>query len=418
MSRSQAGSALILSVFVAALLASLGIALLFLGQLNLEMNKVSANSKRAFYLAESGIENGRRTLYDANGGAEDFGPRLQIAAGDDLTIDFDADDLVVQYDDDGNIVAITGYEDDAPLMDTTLLGDGVYAAFLTNDPIDGRTNLSDTNARVMITGVGVGPNKALKVVEALVEPEDILPPMPPAVLTMMGSEPIFDGGSSNAERYSGEDCHFLGGGQPDLYLPVVGTTSDGAESSTEDGIYGRPDKYTSGGYTGDETAVDLTDPDDPMIQDTELGTIDPVWMDCAFLQDLLKKLREHATYYCDGSVGCEEPETTTMDDIFFVDGDIQLGPGYIGSGVLVVTGELEFLGTSTWTGIVLVIGEGSLMRRGGGNGILSGTSFVANIPFGVSNYEVVGGGNADVDYCSRFIPDGPRTYHVVGFRQL
>jgi hypothetical protein len=342
----------------------------------------------------------------------------------------------VQYDDDGNVTGIVGFDDDAPLLNGIVLGEGLYASYLTNDPLDGRTNLTDTNSRVMITGVGVGPNHSFKVVEAIVEPLIVLPPTPPSAITLIGSDPNFDGGAANSERYSGEDCHFLGGGDPDLNVPIVGTTSPEAEIAVEVSMDGPPEKYTSGDYSGDETGVNLLNPDDPLVNEG-LGTMNPVWADCAFLQDLLGGLYKNATFYCDASGECDVPEDTTMDDIVFVDGDITLGPGYVGSGIMVVTGELEFVGNSTWTGIMLVIGEGSVRRVGGGNGVISGTTVVANLSgpngiygddddcqgvdddgFSPPTYTVVGGGNSDIDYCSRFTTTGPASYRVVDFRQL
>ena len=150
--RGQEGAALIMAVFVMAILASLGIAMVFMGEINLKLNKVSLNTKKAFYLAESGIERGRWELFDASGGSEDFGPWLEAAAGDDGSINFDPDTLRAEYETNGEFRGFTGYGDDVPLLDVLPLGPGLYAAFLTNDPLDGRTNLTDSNSRVMITG--------------------------------------------------------------------------------------------------------------------------------------------------------------------------------------------------------------------------------------------------------------------------
>jgi len=435
----QDGSALIMAVFVTALLSTMGIALLHLSELNLKMNRAALNTKKAFYLAEAGVETGRRVLFDSNGGSDIFDAMLEAAAGNNDTIDFDPYALQLQYDQDGKVIGITGIADDVPLLAATVLGQGLYASFLTNDPIDGRTNLTDTNSRVLITGIGAGPNRSFKIVEAIIEPHVVLPRMPPAAITLIGSDPIFYGGASHAEQYSGEDCHFLGGGVPGLHVPIVGTTSSAAEIAAEAGMDGPPSKYTSGAYSGDDTGVDLLDPSDPLISGG-LGTMDPIWTDCAFLQDLMENLYKHATIYCAPAVSCSVPEYTTLDDIVFVDGDFQLGPGHVGSGVVVVTGELTLLGTTTWTGIVLAIGEGSVKRQGGGNGVISGTTLVANISgpngvygdaddcqgdgasdpdlFGSASYTVIGGGNADIDYCSRFANPGPASYRVVDFRQL
>ena len=448
MRRSEEGSALLMTVFVTAILAGMGIALLHLSEANLRLARKNLSNKKAFYLAESGVENGRRALIDANGDAEDFSAQLEAAAGENDAIEFDPDLLVARYDADGEFLGFDGYGDDVPLRSAEFLEHGYSAAFLTNDPLDGRANLVDSNARAIVVGVGIGPDRAFRMVEIIIEPEIILPPMPPAAITVLGDHPFFFAGQSNSERYSGEDCHFLGGGNPALNVAIVGATGTGAEGLVEEGVVGPPTRYVSGEYQGDQTAVDLTDGTNPLVAGSGMGALDPVWSDCSFLQALNGKLEKYATFHCTGAE-CELPESTTMDDIIFVEGDVTIGPGYSGAGILAATGEITILGNSTWTGTVLAIGEGAVTRRGGGNGVISGVTVVADIagpdeiygtaddcqpvpdapiddtsgpvdtdPFGTSSYRVTGGGNADIDFCSRFIPTDPHTYVVVDFRQI
>lgn len=432
--RSQ-GSAMLIAIFFLALLTGLGITLLTVSEVNLKTGRGSLNNKQSFYLAESGVENGRRELFDANGGGEDFSSRIDVAAGDDEIIDFDPDTLVAEFDADGQFVGFSGYNDDVPLFDAEILGEGVFSAFLTNDPIDGRTNLTDTNGRASVTGVGLGPNRALKLIEALIEPEILMPPIPPAAVTLVGSSPSFSGGNSGAAKYNGEDCHYLGGGQPGLNVGILGATDALGDSALASAI-ANPAKYISGSYNGVQTGIDLTDATDPLLVDSGMPTLDPIWKDCNGLGDLMDRIRDSANYYCSGS--CTLPSLTGLDDIVFVDGDIQVGPGYAGSGILAATGVITVLGNSTWTGIVLAIGEGRVIRMGGGNGVISGATVVADTaganglpgdaddcqpvfpstdPFGQSTYSVTGGGNSDVDFCTRFFPPEPRSYRIVEFRQ-
>jgi hypothetical protein len=147
---SERGSALILAMFVLLLVTSMGIALLFLGQNELRMSATDLRSKQSYFLAEAGIEEGRKTLFDTNGDGP-FDDDLTNHAGVDTVIDFDPATVLPQYDGQGQLTGFTGFDDDVALIATSQLGDGWYAAFLTNDPGEagGIADTNDTNDRVM-----------------------------------------------------------------------------------------------------------------------------------------------------------------------------------------------------------------------------------------------------------------------------
>ena len=65
--RNDRGSALVMAVFVLALLTGMGTALLFLSQHEAKMSQVNLRAKKAFFVAEAGLENGRVTLFNVNG---------------------------------------------------------------------------------------------------------------------------------------------------------------------------------------------------------------------------------------------------------------------------------------------------------------------------------------------------------------
>ena len=50
-----------------------------------------------------------------------------------------------------------------------------------------------------------------------------------------------------------------------------------------------------------------------------------------------------------------------------------------GSGLLIVTGELTTHGDTSFSGMVLVLGEGAINRDGGGGGAFYGATFVAKV---------------------------------------
>ena len=95
------------------------------------------------------------------------------------------------YATDGTVSGFTGYGDDVPLLNTSSIGDGWYAAFLTDDPANtgGTGSTDDDNDRVMITAVGAGRHGALKVAQAIVEPASLFPADLPATITIFGETP-------------------------------------------------------------------------------------------------------------------------------------------------------------------------------------------------------------------------------------
>jgi hypothetical protein len=92
---------------------------------------------------------------------------------------------------------------------------------------------------------------------------------------------------------------------------------------------------------------------------------------------------------------------TTTDPAFtFVNGDCNPGGG---AGLVVCTGTVTFGGNKTFNGLVLALGDGQIVRNGGGNGVTLGALVVARFdrtawggPFLAPTYNTNGGGNSDV----------------------
>ncbi len=432
---SDRGSALLMAIFVLVLLVGLGTALLFLGQNEMGMARSVNDEKVAFHLAEAGIEAGRMSLLATNG-AGSFDDDLTAAAGADAALDLDPGSLAAVLDGDGVPTGVTGAGDDVPLRPLVALGSsnggGYYTAFLTNDPAEGIANQADTNRRVMVTSIGVGPHRATEVAQAIIEPRQPLPIVPTAAMTFIGPPPSYDNGSSNAQDHVGTDCP-LGGGIPGLYVPIVGTTNSAADDQVEADM-NRPQNFHSGTLEGQDTIANLTDPSEPSMAQSGLPPIDPKWMDCNYIKDLVLNLIDDADYYCNRDNGTCTTPTGNAGDIVVIDGDATAGA--FSAGLLLVTGELTYSGNDAWHGIVLVVGEGLLHRNGGGNGRNSGAMILANIDptpdgpradksdwcssgFGQSSFSVNGGGNSTIAYCSDDVTgNNPvRTYRVTDFLQ-
>jgi hypothetical protein len=123
-----------------------------------------------------------------------------------------------------------------------------------------------------------------------------------------------------------------------------------------------------------------------------------------------------ATSACSGSYG-----TTANPQITYVNGDLTLGGG---AGVLVVTGSLTISGGMQFNGLILVIGQGSVLINGGGAGAIYGSMFVANTnaatsPFtqlatlGSPQFTWHGGGRAKIYYNSCWAGIGNTMHYMV-----
>ncbi|MDH3628167.1 MAG: pilus assembly PilX N-terminal domain-containing protein [Acidobacteriota bacterium] len=426
----ERGSALVMAIFVLVLLTTIGSALLFVSQNEVRMSGADTNSKASFYIAEAGLEAGRMTLYNTNEG-ESFDDDL-AAAADDGTFDFSVLTISATYGSDGDVNGFT-YGADQPLIGPVAFGDGYFVAFLTNDIVDEAIDpLLDTNERVVLTGVGAGPDGSFEVVQAIIEIRDLLPPTPPAAVTLLGPTPFFDSGDSSAKRYVGDDCD--GTGVPGYYVPALGAIGASAEASGEAGMHTNPD-YEANGLPDSDTFADLTDWSSEPALGVYGADIDPAWNVCTNLLEYVDLVRESADVVCTPPAACAWP-ASSPDRVVFIDGDWTIGPG-VQDGLLFVTGQLNLHGQATWNGLIFVVGEGRMVAYGGGNGEKSGSTIVADIAgpdnifgnaddctggdggFDSVHYDDAGGGNSDTVYCSVDIeasmPIPP--YDILEFRQ-
>jgi hypothetical protein len=96
--------------------------------------------------------------------------------------------------------------------------------------------------------------------------------------------------------------------------------------------------------------------------------------------------------------------TTANPVLRLVKGDCQLDGG---AGLLIVTGELILKGGPSFNGIILVLGEGKVTKKGGGNGDLFGAMMVARFDstgdFLDPSFDVSGGGGSNLQYDSRYL---------------
>ncbi|MDP9337725.1 MAG: hypothetical protein M3P45_02535 [Acidobacteriota bacterium] len=244
-----------------------------------------------------------------------------------------------------------------------------------------------------------------------------------------GSNPDFTNNpNSNALIVSGTDAAqgpSAGAGcGPAVNVAAVGVY-DNAAVTTLSTVLNRPDLYTSG-----STAT-------PAVANTSssIGPLTTV--------DGLTKLVSSITATAGSNVypngNSSTPTnlgTISSPVVNVVQGDYTLSSS--GTGILLVTGTLTLNGSPSWNGIILDIGKGNIIKNGGGNGILNGSLFVANMysdtpptytnlialgsnnPPGIPTVNWNGGGTANLQYDSCWINTVTQSfpYNIVAQREL
>jgi hypothetical protein len=162
--------------------------------------------------------------------------------------------------------------------------------------------------------------------------------------------------------------------------------------------------------------------------ETTAGTVDtPSFLDSAdraraYLNGLQSKAQSTGRYFKPGSGSSMTITDSINTGMFtFVDGDCTL---LSGSGVLVVTGTLTMKGNTEFRGIILILGEGRLIREGGGNGDIFGGITIAAFNrnaggFTAPTFKTDGGGNSTIQYDSAALSMGTGSgSNVSGIREF
>jgi len=254
-------------------------------------------------------------------------------------------------------------------------------------------------SRLLVRVKGYGPKGAEKHLELIVNRTNF-DYAPPAMLLMRGAEDCngmhFSIGDSHPKDYSGHDR------SGSSILPSFGATCD-ADTTTE---FNSDDKNT------------VTNPKAQTFGNSSL----PPWLRSAdearaFLEDQKANAIDQGRYFTsyDGVSGSASAPAFT-----FVDGDCVLDGG---GGLLIVTGTLTLNGNPNFEGLILVMGNGRVIRNGGGNGDIYGAISVAKFPtngnggFQAPYFDTSGGGTSLMQYDSDAIRkalnvSGPRVMGV------
>ncbi|MBI4763929.1 MAG: pilus assembly PilX N-terminal domain-containing protein [Deltaproteobacteria bacterium] len=373
--KDQKGIALVTAILMLVVLSVIGIIAVNVTTIGAKITGNTRTSKQSFYLAEAGIEQARELLRSRIAGGSTVSGELNSLKGVDG-----------QLVDSTNVANFSG-SDDLPFINTTTLGNGNFRVFLTNDISDGVTSTADTNSQVTLTSFGEGPDNSRAVIQATV----LRVPIPnlPGAITLPGPNVNFHAGNSNASEANGYS------------YPAIAVNDPTSRTSAIDGIpENRRDNYQGLGYDGS------TNPKTPSV--VNMTFPDP-WGNLSQLQTLYQNLKGMADFNSPSNPGFTLG--TQLDPkLVVIDGDYAVPGGATGAGILLVTGNLVFNGNIDYNGIILVIGKGSLVRAGAGNGNITGGVFVANIAgpdgninttadniWGIPTWDTSGGGTSDID---------------------
>lgn len=267
------------------------------------------------------------------------------------------------------------------------VGNGAYAVSIT-DPDN--TNPVNPN-RLVLKVTGYGPRGAVKELTAIIT-SGLLNFEPPATITIRGSDDgstvAFAIGASNAKEYSGYD-NALPSASPLPVFAVNATdvlTANTVINSSKPGTVSPAPPNAVGPLTSSNTPNFLTSADNAR----------------ALLNDLQASATSSDRYFATQPANLG----TASDPIFtFVDGNVSLGSGYQGAGLLVVTGTLSMNGDTSFDGLIFALGGGAVNRSGGGSGNIMGAMVIAKFdrssgPFQVPAFDTNGGGNSTFQFDS------------------
>jgi hypothetical protein len=258
---------------------------------------------------------------------------------------------------------------------------GLAYSVEVSDPDNTQIALEPT--RLLLHVTGYGPKGAIKRLELILKRTDF-DYVPPATIMMRGvstgnANITVTTGDSAVKDYSGHDHSGSG------VIPSFGATNAGDMNVEIDASNKNTVDTPIAAVFGNSSLP-------PWLQSPDLAR--------SFLADLKADAIAQGRYFStySGYSGSDSSPIFT-----FVDGDCNLDGG---AGLLVVTGNLEMNGNPSFSGLILVLGQGSVNRDGGGNGNIYGALAVARFdqngsgPFLAPTFNTNGGGNSTMQFDS------------------
>jgi len=236
-------------------------------------------------------------------------------------------------------------------------------------------NNSGTGAQVLeITSLAVLPNGSQKLLQYLVAPTSFIFP---AALTIAGTNVTYTGPSGfgsdqfqvvGTDGYGNGSCAPMAG-PPSPFAAIGYTANDSSQSNILGGI-SWPDR---GNYTGSGSSPSVN---------SVAAMLPPNFMTPSGLNALVATITANADVVVTAAtadygalpsgMSATNPMTTVIQGSLNLDG--WTGTGY---GLLLVTGDFNWDPASSWKGVILVIGNGSVSANRSGPGEIIGAMFAA-----------------------------------------
>jgi hypothetical protein len=394
----EKGAALVISILIATLLLAVAGTVILTTGMSATTSVEGTAELQAYYAAESGLEDALNVI---RGHVAPHG----IASSTKMNFLNAVTPLKsnVPGDPSTSVARLSAWMDyDTDDWRVTPTGSNYSYSVTVIDPDDPTGTKRNTDAtyrpsRIQVQSTGYGPNGSIKHMEMIVQ-KTFFDFAPNAMLVMRGSDAgiamSFDIGTSASKFYTGHDNASAASA-----LPTFGVTHAADKTVADDAI--------TKGATVQAVSTQI-------VANSDL----PEWLQTAdkaraFLTDMQLVARSMGRYMTSlsGTAGSEAAPKFT-----FVDGNATLDGG---AGLLIVTGSLLLHGNPTFKGIILVLGDGTLNRDGGGSGNIWGSIYVAKFartwpasengvahPFRAPTFHTDGAGTSNLKYDSVWVQTG------------
>jgi hypothetical protein len=390
----EKGAALVISILIATLLLAVAGTVILTSGMSATTSFDATAELQAYYGAESGLEASLNVL---RGHVQPNGIPGTTRMGFRNAVDKATSNRTGDTSTTARLSAWLNYDNDGIVRPT---GANYGFSVTVTDPDDPNGITRNTDAtyrpkRIQVQSTGYGPNGSVKRMEMIVQ-KMFFDFTPDAMLLIRsadsGAAATYDIGDSAAKFYTGHD-QIVGGG---TILPTLGVTSVADVGVVNTAI--------SKGATVEAQ----------QISQVAMGDL-PSWLSTAddartFLNEMQLVARSMGRYYTSysGTSG-----TNASPAFTFVNGNATLDGG---AGIIIVTGTLKLDGNTKFNGIILVLGDGQIVRDGGGNGVILGSIYIAKFarswpssenglshPFLAPTVSIGGGGTADFKYDSNWV---------------